>query len=214
MPQKVIPPIQKGNIISIKKILFICASPSGTNPLDFGKEFRQIKEAKQKGEKREDFEIEIETGVEAEALINKLSAKPYPYIVHITMHSSKSEGLYFEDKHGKEKLLSVSDFKDIFELYASKHKPELVILSACNSIRHAEAILPYTTHAVGTKDFFPDEIAILYAKKFYELLFDGEDISFAHKVAVLSIKQAEMPEAERKRLKTPMHEIPILLSQS
>lgn len=198
---------------ALNEILFICSSPKDKNPLDFGAEFRKIKDAKAKGSNRDSFNIEIETGVEADELINKLTQKPYPDIIHISMHASKSEGLYFEDKNKNEKPISADELAEIFDLFSEIHQPELVILSACNSINHAQAIKPYAKYIVGTTDFLPDEVAIIYANRFYEMLFDGKTIDFAHKAACLSIKQAPIAEEDKNRLKTPLHKIPVLLTQ-
>ncbi len=193
-------------------ILFICSSPKGKNPLDFGAAYKTIKTAKRQSSKRDSFDIEIEAGVVADNLINLITTKPFPSIVHVSMHSSKRKGLYFEDTNRNENPMSVEKFKEIFELFATLHKPDLVILTACNSLKHAEAIKPFAKYVVGTNDFLPDEIAVLYAKKFYEMLFDGKDITFAHKAAVLSIKHSKIPEEEQERINTPIHEILTLLT--
>lgn len=194
-----------------KKIAFICSSPKGKNPLDFGAEFKKIKNAQQKSSERDSFNIEIDTGVEADYFINLLSKKPYPYIVHISMHASKSQGLYFEDKNGEEYPMPEDQFAAKFKLLPKENRPELVILAACNSFKYAEAISPYVKYVVGAKDFLPDNVAALYANKFYEILFEGTSIEQAHDIALDSIKNAPIPEEEKERLKTPLHEIMVLL---
>lgn len=200
--------------VKVKKISFICSSPSGKNPLDFGEEFKTIKKAQKQSTERDSFQIEIDTGVEADYFINLLSEKPYPYIVHISMHASKSLGLYFEDRNGNEYPMPVEQFAEKFKMLSEKQRPELVVLSACNSIKYAEAILPYVQYVIGSKDFLPDEIASIYAKKFYEILFSGNNVQFAHNAACDSIKNAPIPEEEKERLKTPLHEILVLLSNT
>jgi hypothetical protein len=205
--------LQTEKAVSTKKqVLFICSSPTGKNPLDFGKELSKIKTALQQADLRDTFNIEIETSVRADDLLRILSRKPYPHIVHISMHSSKSEGLYFEDTNGDEFPMSVANFQKIFQLISTKHKPEAVILSACNSWQHGQAVKGCAKHVIATNDFFPDKIAILYANKFYEMIFNGEDIPYAHQAAVLSIELAPVPPEDRERVKTPLHEIPVLLS--
>lgn len=194
------------------KILFITSSPTGKNPLDFGEAYNAIKDTLKISKKRDDFDLDIETGVEASEVINKLTNQPYPDIVHFFMHSSKSKGLYFEKANKEAKTITVDEFKEIFELVNTIHKPKLVMITACNSIKHAEAITEFADHVVGTQDFLPDEIAVMYSKKFYEMYFDGKAADFAHKAASLTIKYADMPEEEKNRLQTPLHEIPVLLT--
>ena len=83
------------------------------------------------------------------------------------MHASKSQGLYFEDNNQNDRLMSVEEITKHFKLNAKNHKPDLVILPACNSIKYAEAIRPYCKNVIGAIDFLPDEIAAMYAKKIY-----------------------------------------------
>lgn len=192
-----------------KKILFVCSSPNDKNPLDFGKEFKKIKMALQNSEKREHFEIMIETGVEADDFL-RLITKHQPDFLHITMHASKSKGLYFEGNQGEEQAISPEELAEIFALIYKKYIPELVVLSACNSLSQAESIRSYTNHVIGMQDFLPEDAGIIYAEKLYEMLFDGESIDYAHHAAKLGIKMAKLD----YQGVVSTHEIPVLLSKS
>lgn len=135
-----------------------------------------------------------------------LDAEPYPEIVHISMHASKSKGLYFEDG-----LMTEEALKDYMKLVSSLHKPKLVVLSACNSIKYTEAVKPYAENVIGTVDFLPDLVSILYAKTFYQSLFNKKPIAFAHQSANLAVKHGDFSEAQKNQIKTPLHEILTLL---
>lgn len=172
-----------------KNILFLCASPTGSNVLDFGKEFKKIREALQASKEREKYQISIETGVEADNLLRLLtSTYDRPAIIHISLHASKVNGLYFENDRGEKQAIDNEVLQAIFETVNTEYKPELVILSACNSYAHAEAIKESANNVVGMADFIPDESAIKYAEKFYEMLFDGKSIQLAHTNALLALR--------------------------
>jgi hypothetical protein len=195
-----------------KKILFICSSPDGKNPLDFGKEFKSIGRARQLADSRDDYEEpKIQTGVEADEFLHILT-KYQPDILHISLHSSKSKGLYFEDKVGKVEPVSEEDFKDIMETYASdpdgKGKVETIVLSSCNSEIYGQTIAHLADNIIATQDFFPDPAAVVYANEFYRMLFNNKDIAYAHRTASVAIKRKKYSADGHKY---PIHEIPILI---
>jgi len=195
-----------------KKILFICSSPSGKNLLDFGKEFKSIGIARQLADSRDDYaEPIIKTSVEADDLLH-IMTKYQPDILHISLHSSKSKGLYFENNAGQAEPISAEDFKDIIETYASdpdgKGRIETIVLSCCDSEAYGRAITNFADHIVVTKDLFPDKAAVVYAKDFYRMLFNNKDIGFAHRSATSAIKRKKYPS---DGFAHPIHEIPFLI---
>lgn len=194
-----------------KKVLFICSSPDGTNPLDFGKEFKKINNARQLADHRDAFEeLQIQTGVESDEFLNILT-KYQPDILHISLHSSKSKGLYFEDIAGKVQPMPVEDFADVIEIYCKdpdgKGHIETVVLSACNSQLYGEAIRNFANNVIATNDFFPDKAAVVYADQFYKMLFNKKDVAFAHDSACLAIKRQKYDPEKA------IHEIPILIKK-
>lgn len=96
--------------------------------------------------------------------------------------------MYFQDERGDKQAIDNEVLQAIFEAVNTEYKPELIILSACNSYEHAEAIRENADNVVGMADFIPDESAIKYAEKFYEMLFDGKSVQSAHSNAVLALR--------------------------
>jgi hypothetical protein len=190
-----------------KKILFICSGPKDTYLLDFGKEFKKIKDALQSSEKREQFEIEIETGVEADDFL-RLVTRFEPDFLHISTHASETQGLYFEGSQGEQQIVSPTELAELFDLIQQKNKPELVVLSACNSLSQAQAIQGYVGRVVGMQGFLPEQAGVVYAEKLYEMIFDGQDIDYAHKSAQMGLKMAKIPTEGV----VATHEIPVLLA--
>lgn len=176
-----------------KKILFITSSPTETNPTDFGEQFKKIKDALQYGTDRDYFDLlNIETGVERNSVMQILYTKEPDYI-HITLHNSEINGLYFQDAVKKPDPMPVNEFADYIKDLNDLNKPEVIILSACNSLAHANAVKQYCNFAIGTNYVFPDNAAIVYANKFYNALFNGKKVSFCHRVAVQGIKYNKPP---------------------
>lgn len=194
-----------------KCVLFISSSPSGKTPLDFGAEFSSIETAMNEAMRRDDFRLEMGVRVSVSKLPDLL-AKHQPAIIHITMHASKSEGLYFEDDDGQERPLADHELRDIFEWQSKKHVPDLVVLSACNSLASARAIAPFARHVIGTQDFFPEPVAVRYAGSLYRMLFNGQEVAYAHEAACLALKQENRLKAGQESLSTPIHRIPVLIN--
>ena len=175
--------------MALKKILFVCASPVEKNPLDYFHEFKQIQEALEQGTDRNNYDIDIAPSVKKTEFLNILIKKK-PDFLHISMHASVADGLYFEDQNRSVSPLSVDAFAEIIKIYSQTHKLQVVVLSACNSLAHALAIKNYCQHVVGTKIVFPDLAGVVYADSFYRTLVENNssNISLCHDVAVNQIK--------------------------
>jgi CHAT domain-containing protein len=183
-----------------KQLLFLCSSPKGAATLDFSSELGTIDQMRQIGQKRDQFaEPTIKTQVLARQFL-KLLSNYNPNILHISLHSSKKRGLYFENLSGAPDPVGVEEFKDYMALYQndiSKDNPiDLVILSACNSFDHGKAIQGLVKNVVCMNDFIPDEASVHYAYGFYSSLFDGNEPSLAHKMAVMQLKHEKFEGVE------------------
>ncbi len=199
-----------------KNVLFICSSPDGSNPLNFGRELKKIQDAHLRSKLRGRFNRPvIETAVSASDFCS-IVLKDKPAILHLTMHASRRKGLYFEGKNGEEQPVNPNKLVEYFDAIAEEYHPEVCILSACNTLEHAKAIQPFVNFVVGTQDFFPDPAAVIYAEKFYETLFDGNKIETAHRLGQQAIKDAcdiNRAKFSFSGQKFPIHEIPVLLPE-
>lgn len=193
-----------------KMILFICTSPKGVNPLDFGEEYSNIKKALRAGTDRDNYEVEIETAVKRDDFMNILNMHKPDYL-HLSMHSSLTQGLYFEDSNKEKSPMPVQEFSDLIKQYSMVHKPVGIILSACNSKGHAEAVRPYCNFSIGTQKVFPADAGVIYAGKFYSTLFENNssNIDHCHKTALLAIKYRQPPFQDIDGL--PVDQIPVLI---
>jgi hypothetical protein len=196
-----------------KRVLFICSSPTGPEQLNFGREFKKIETARQLSDHRDDFaEIKIKMSVEASDFVDLLT-KYQPDILHIALHGSKKHGLYFEDAVGKPKSMSADRFARTIELYHRNPRVErpleTIVMNVCNSLAHAEAVLPHVTYAIGMQAPIYDRACAIYADKFYRMLFEQEDIGFAHERAIFELEGEHFQPQEGVPFAT--HEIPVLL---
>lgn len=200
-------PENKDNPPDKKKILFIYSTPSGKMMLNFGHEIKRIKEALKTSNYRDrnKFEFVVEEAVEADKLFRLLRNQKADFI-HIALHGSKRKGLLFENSFGQEYAISAEDMKDTFELLTMRHKTHCVILNACHSEDEAAAVSVFTGYAIGNRESMPDEAAIVFTRAFYEMIFDGEDVEYAFKVAVMALKRLRMQPEEGVEI----HDIPVL----
>jgi hypothetical protein len=193
-----------------KIILFICTSPKDKNPLDFGNEFKQIKDSLRAGTDRNNYKIEIETSVRKDEFLDMLY-RYLPDYLHLSMHSSLTEGLYFEDNNKDKLPMPVDEFAEILALFSKKHSPAVILLSACNSAGHAKAVKNYCQYAIGTQAVFPADAGVLYAAKFYAALFEENStrIPDCHCAGKLAIKGFTPPFDPINNI--AVHDIPVLI---
>jgi hypothetical protein len=121
---------------SVKKILILSANPKTTTRLRLDEEIREIKEGLQRAKYRSQFEMEPILAVRHRDFQRALLDYK-PQIVHFTGHGNK-EGLLVEDEVGFGKLFSSKALAELFKLCSND--VECVILSACYSAPHANAI--------------------------------------------------------------------------
>ncbi len=183
-----------------KMILFICSSPNDKNPLDFSKDFKAIKDSRENSADKASYTIEIETGVKRTDL-GKLLDKYRPDILHVTMHAA-DQGLFFEDGNGDISAMGPDELADLLKIQGSIHRPDIVVLSACNSSQHAKAIKNHCNYVVGTNNVFPERAAVLYALAFYSMLFNDYNTSVqtCHEAGLHAIRYAEKPFAPIKKI--------------
>lgn len=197
------------------RLLFCCSSPKGSATLDFSSELGHIEGMRQSGAQRDQFEeLVIKSKVQSDQFLNLL-ANYQPHILHISLHSSKRKGLYFENVIGDPDPISVAEFKDYIELHQEETKPadriKLIVLSACNSYAHGEAVEEIVDTIICMDDFIPDEASIYYAKEFYRNLFSGFKAKRSHKMATIQLKhQSYEPLANGRSI----YEIPQFLSKT
>lgn len=195
-----------------KVILFVCTNPQDKNFTQFDKEFQNIKENLREGIDRDNYDLEIESSVLKEDFADILD-RYRPQYLHLSLHGTEEEGLYFEDQNRRFSPMSIGEFKDIIKRYSEEYKLKLVIISACNSQKHAKAVKKLCDFAIGTKALFPVPAALVYSDSFYKTFFNGKDknVEYCHSGAIQAIKFKNFQKLEIEKKVYPIHEIPILI---
>ncbi len=191
-----------------KKVLFIASNPSTFNPIDIGEQIKSIRKALESGTDRDNYDFEIEPGINRSDF-SEILDKYSPDYLHITLHASGVDGLYFQGSNKEEDPMDVEEFTDYIKLITSGKQMEAVLLIACNSIVYADAIKNFCKYSVGTSYVFPEDAAIVYAQRFYKALFNGKTVDHSHDAAILAIKYSS-PKFEQID-EYQVHEIPKLI---
>jgi hypothetical protein len=174
------------------RILFLCSSPENKNQLNFLKELKTIQESYNSAKGRDYFEEpEIRTCISKKDF-RKLILEKRPDIIHLSMHCSKYEGLFFEGKEGEIQPISPDQLAKYFEVISMEYRPNLLIISACNTEAHAKAVTPFCEYVVGTKDAIPDKSSIIYAESLYSCIFNYNKIETAHNAAIISLSESDI----------------------
>lgn len=181
------PPVAAG--MNKKTILFIAANPAGKNETNSGRESQTIQNAVNHGSLREQYDVQINFASNVNELL-RLLKKFKPCIVHLSMHGAKEKGMLFEDTTGNVDYVSEDVLASFFEVINIREKVvSCVILNACNSVTHAEAINQYVDYTVGMNGPIPPDVAIKYTEGFYESLLEGDDYQTAHLSSVSLLNQ-------------------------
>ncbi len=180
--------VEKDQPVKKKTILFIAANPQGKSETNSAKEKQKISDAINNGTLRDQFELQDNFSSNVGDLLRILK-KFKPAIVHLSMHGAK-EGMLFENASGGVDFLSADLLASFFELLNSKEKiVELVVLSACNSVEHAQAVNEFVDYAVGMNGPIPTDVAVNYTSDFYTNLLEGDDYESSHQSSILLLRQ-------------------------
>jgi hypothetical protein len=177
----------------MKKILILTANPINTITLRLSEEIRDIKNAWERSQKREQFQVVSEEAVGIEELRRTLLDHK-PNIVHFSGHGGGEQGLALMGDNGEAILVKPDALTDFFEIVQESFKIECVVLNACYSEIQAEGIYPYIDYVVGMNQKIGDTAARKFTLGFYDALFAGESIETAFKFGGNAIQMENIPE--------------------
>jgi len=164
-------------------ILFLAANPSETDRLALGEEARSIQAELERSGDRDCFEFETRWAAEPLDLLRELR-KLKPTVVHYSGHGGE-DGLFFQGGDGRVRVVSTEALQETFGAAGASVK--LVVLSACYSDAHAEALLAHVDCVVGVGGSFPDDAARSFAIGFYGGLGERESVAAAYKQGCAAI---------------------------
>lgn len=160
------------------KLLFISANPN--HDLDLRREAKDVRKMLEGLEENvKGFTVEYYPEIDIGELQDKI-AKHKPDYVHFCGHGAGKQGLVFEDKNGKEEIVSTEVLVNIFETFSEYI--ECVVLNACDSCHQAKSIVKYINHVVGMSQPIIDQAAHEFALGFYTGLATGNSIDISYKM--------------------------------
>lgn len=173
-------------------ILFLAANPSDTDPLALDREARSIhKELEQSGH-RDRFQLETRWAAEPLDLLRELR-KLKPTVVHYSGHGGQ-HGLYFQDPSGRSRMVSTEALEAT--LGAAGASVQVVVLNACYSDVHADALLTHVDCVVGTGGPIGDDAARSFAVGFYGGLGERESVAAAYRQGCAAISLEAQPQLQ------------------
>lgn len=185
----------------VEKLRILYATATPHSDLRVSQEIRRVKAAVSAALHRDLVEIEHAPDVTPSDLLDHLTSFQ-PHVIHFSGHANEHV-LAFDDgsiSGGSDHTVPISAFMKAVS--APDQPPALVVLNACNSATHLQALLQAVPFAIGMSDEVGDADAITFATRFYRAIADGQSIG-----AALAIARSDM---EMNGL--PDHELPTLCS--
>ncbi|HSK00044.1 MAG TPA: CHAT domain-containing protein [Kofleriaceae bacterium] len=165
-------------------ILFLAANPTGTDRLALDREARAIQVELERSGHRDRFELETRWAAEPLDLLRELR-KLRPTVVHYSGHGGH-EGLYFQAVDGTTQLVSTDALEAT--VGAAGASVQVIVLNACYTEPHAEALLAHVDCVVGTSGALLDDAARSFAIGFYGGLAEGCSVAAAYRQGCAAIR--------------------------
>jgi hypothetical protein len=157
------------------KILYLSSLHWATT-LDVDKEFRTIYEKFcQDPATGNNFSAVSVSNLRA-ADLQAVILKNAPEIIHFAGHSSLDE-IFFEEVYGKVKEVSKIALVNFLKILPKK--PTIIFFNSCESAELLKRLKRIIDFVVVTRDEVDDDVAVLFAAKFYEFLATGQTVKTA-----------------------------------
>jgi len=169
-------------------ILFLAASPLGTNARKLGEECAEIQRELKMTPHRDDFRFESRWAVSIDELMRHLMELD-PTVIHVSGHGGGSAGLLLQDEQGQPQPVSARALGMMIE--AAARSVRVVVLDACHTTVQADALRAKVDCVVGMSGAIGDVAARAFAIRFYGALGNRRSIAnaVAQGIAALAAKQ-------------------------
>jgi CHAT domain len=173
------------------RVLFLAADPTDAARLRLGQEFREIQERLQLAQMRDRFELNERWAVRPADISQALLDKR-PQIVYFSGHGSRDGALCFEDELGRTQPVRPNALAALFALVTDH--VDCVVLNACYSEAHADAIATHVRYVIGMSKAIGDKAAIAFSVGFYQAIGANRSIEDAYKFGCAQIQLQDLPE--------------------
>ncbi|MEO7730253.1 MAG: WD40 repeat domain-containing protein [Kofleriaceae bacterium] len=165
-------------------ILFMAANPAGTDARALAEQARAIQGELERTGHRDRFVFETRWAAQPLDLLRDM-VKLKPTVVHFcggrlsgSSGSAPAAGVYFQGPDGRAQLVSGEALARVFDAVGAV---KLVVLDACYSEPHADAIAAHVDCVVGMTGGIVDQAATSFSIGLYGGLGEGESIAAAFK---------------------------------
>lgn len=191
-----------------KKILLLSSAPDDQEFLRSTAEVSNLKLAINLLRKENDFLLLSEFGFVA-SRIPMILREVQPYVLHISLHANPEEGLLFQNAQNKRHPVAGQTLAGILAEIknGTGYQPHCVLLNACYSAPHAQALQGSVDYAIGMDGPIPDRAAIAFSEGFYNVFFSEKNVKNAFDAGKNQIALMKIPPGEGYR---PDHEFPKL----
>jgi hypothetical protein len=190
-------------------ILFLAANPIGTRRLAFDEECAAIERELRMTAGRDDFDFRSKWAVTIDEMMRHLN-ELHPSVIHFSGHGCNAPadhvpasatrdvacddpgGLYLQDEHGRPQIVSPRALSMMVKAAAGSAR--VVVLNACCSELHAEALCSVVDCVVGVSGAIRDEAASSFAVGFYRALGNGRSVGNAVEQAVATLAAKQFPD--------------------
>jgi hypothetical protein len=209
----------------VRTILLLAANPRETASLRLGEEFKRIEEVRRLSSKRDGFRL-VKLEATSDEDLRSALLEERPEIVHFSGHGigqqgvasardlvvaddSGQGGLAFEDEMGHLLKVRGDSLGRLLKHFSDDVK--CVVLNACFSNDHAEAIAQHIDYVIGMNRAIGDKAAITFAVGFYGAIVAGRSVECAFDLGCNAIDLKGIPEHQtpvlKKKSSTPVRSI-------
>lgn len=173
------------------KILFLAADPfsippDGTSPrLRLDEEFRQTRKKVRSALYGYVLDFDWRPAARTKDLQHALE-ETHPRVVHFSGHGS-DRGIVLVGADGRTpRRIGADLLRELFQMDCRSIR--LVVLTACHSLSHAEALKEVVGCAIGTRRQISDDAAITFNAKFYSAIASGRSVKQAFERARVAVE--------------------------
>ena len=221
----------RGGPLTQHRILYVAANPLGTGQLALDKEARAIQLELERGARSEHFKLETRWAAQPEDLLpalRKLRPTVVHFSGHgghdepgagspgdaadrdITATSGaigasggrstdRQYGLLFGNEDGRSQLVPTEAIAEAFR--AARSSVKLVVLNACYSDVHAEALLAHVDCVVGVDGAIRDDAARRFSVGFYGGIADRQSVKAAYEQGRAGIRLDGLPDGKKPQFR-------------
>lgn len=183
------------------KILVLTADPQSalrnTPRLLLDEEAREIRQKLRTSTNRDAVELHVRGAARTGDLVEAMD-ETRPQVLHFSGHAKK-EGILLVGPDGRTPFALDAD-RLLGLLRAFRAELRLVVLSACWSLAHAEALTAIVDCAIGTRTLISDEAAIVFNTAFYGALASGHSVQDAFDQASEVLRLGDFGDEEHPEL--------------